>query len=170
MARSWLGSIERARDRNQYLCHALAQPAERELKSRTYLHNWHDTHEYTFGKHRSLFEFGTEFPTRDDWDCWRQTLQSVTHNGNHPMSLGRWISPSPRIWRTFMVDNDNYIEVVTADGIDIYPRQQTRARRFKYDRRAVYTQPLGYPVKVEHPLTKMVFSAYRATAIGSQSP
>ena len=50
-----------------------------------------------------------------------------------------------------MVDSDNYIEVETADGIDIYPQQETRARRFRFGRRATYASPRGYPVTVEHP-------------------
>lgn len=146
-----LAMLNRARKRQEAVFMSCISTASGTRLDETYMHDWHDSPEYGYGKHRSRFEFGLELPTQDDWDCWRQTLRSVTHNGNHPTSLGSWVSPSPRIWRTFMVDSDNYIEVETADGIDIYPQQETRARRFRFGRRATYASPRGYPVTVEHP-------------------
>ena len=79
-----------------------------------YLLSWHESYEQHLGKRRSLFSFGEEWPTDDDFDEWKQAFNSSTL-GSFAMStpLGKWRNFSPRIWRAFWDKDEETLDIVS---------------------------------------------------------
>ena len=93
-----------------------------------YLTSWHESYERHLGKRRSLFSFGEEWPTDDDFGEWKRAFNSSTL-GSFAMSipLGKWINFSPRIWRAFWDKDKETLDVVSdTEGVLRYKFDKMR--------------------------------------------
>ena len=82
---------------------------------------WRDTEEAELGRHRSKFGFWTELPTEKDLKVWEKHLRSCAGSNLHlTQPLGRWIGPSPRIWRYLYDADENILELHYDDKIEVY--------------------------------------------------
>ena len=56
-----------------------------------YYEDWRGSHKGSLSKHCSILPFGREYPTKKDWENWRQALNSLTFEGPELLkSLGKW--------------------------------------------------------------------------------
>ena len=89
---------------------------------RTYVtDDWQTSFKGILGKHCSNHTFGKEISPEDDWQYWRQALDTIT-TGNLWLNLplGKWMTTSHRIWRTLLNEANEQLEVHNGVKADLY--------------------------------------------------
>jgi len=75
-----------------------------------YLYSWRDSWEGSSGESRSQSDYGSEWPTEDDWNIWRQAWRtySMSNRLTFLTRLGKQVDFSPRKWRVYYYKDDDH--------------------------------------------------------------
>ena len=114
--------------------------------------DWANSHESDLGKHHSRYQYGREYPTKENWNQWKIGLSRLTLPTRYLLQpLGPWIAPSQQIWRYHLNAKADELEVERGEEIDIYLPAKTEGRaskKYHKQRTVPLRLPSGSPASV----------------------
>ena len=144
-----LVSVNRAQKKQEALFLSDIATANGRKINPIYLTDWTGSLEGQLRQHRSVFKYGQECPTDEDWVVWAEALKRTNFNSySFTTRLGKWVLRSPRIWRAFYDEDENCVEVLS-DEEGLIWCDHVRGRNFRRGKLMSQAEPSGLPATVE---------------------